>query len=315
VSEHEPIRPLEQLRTELMRGASERPGIAQAWAPAASDQRRRLRRPKLGWAGLAIGTAVAIVVAVGTLALAGGHHTTDQSAARSTCTARLLDELGVLRRPQTASDRAFAPPSNPTSASGEAAVSGFPYELLPGLTRRARTLPGGSQVFLAAYAPKLTGPVAAIGDLVFVFIVDHPGQAPASGGEVSALLLDSSYRLPPQRIGGSLFSVVPDQVARVQWTFSRERLPRLAHAPAPIVLRGGTLTADVSGNIAAATALTHASLIPTITRWFNSRGDVINTFRLAPSRVAKSTSNSSTVQSQGTVVGTVSSTTSPCQPR
>jgi hypothetical protein len=132
---------------------------------------------------------------------------------------------------------------------------------------------------------------------------------------VSALTLDSSYRLPPQRIGSSLFSVVPDQVTRVQWTFPRERLPRLRHSTPGVVLRGGTLTAHVSGNIAAATALANMSPIPSITRWFNSRGNVINTFREAPFRVAKPGSNPITAQGQGTVIGTASSTTSPCRHR
>jgi hypothetical protein len=126
VSEHEPVRALEQLRSELMRSASERPRIAQTWAAPATDQRHRPLQPRLGWVGLLIGTAVAIVVAVGTLALSGDHGTTGQSAAPPTCTARLLAELGVLQRPQTASDRAFDPPNNPTSRAVRLPSPAFP---------------------------------------------------------------------------------------------------------------------------------------------------------------------------------------------
>jgi hypothetical protein len=306
VNEQEPIHALDRLRDELIRSASEHPEMAEHWAPPEPGRSRHgARRPIGGWLAAAAAVAVAIVIAVGAVILGDHHHAAVRSAARPiTCQALLLDELQVLRRPQTDRDRAFHPPPYPVQTHGRA---GFPYTPVPALTRLARMLPGGSRLFLGVYAPRPASDLAPLGDTVYLFYVNDRGQAQDAGSQVSALSLGSGYLLPPQVVGHNLFSLVPDGVTRVRWTFDRVLLVARPRGGKPIFrLHVGTVTARVEGNVAAAYGHGDGLPIPTITRWLNARGRTIRIYRGPTPRPPKVQSGTIVTSSPGIATGVVS---------
>jgi hypothetical protein len=288
---------LEELRGELLRSAAERPAMAERWvetAPEAGVQRARRIGEWLPRAiGLAISTAVVVIVAV--IALVGHRHPVQHSAARTDCTRQLLGDLAVLRRPQTQADRAFQPGPVPPGVD-RAHRASFPYAPVPGLTRLARTLPDGSRVFLAVYAPLPRSLAPPIGDIAFVFVArpranvaDRQVRTLSASfvTETSAPFLSSSYQIPPTEAGDVYLGVVPDKVARVEWTFPRERLPNLPHLHGGHVFRGVTLTANVIGNIAAARAIPYSFFMVSRATWLNATGRTIKTFSYTVGHLAK----------------------------
>jgi hypothetical protein len=88
-------------------------------------------------------------------------------------------------------------------------------------------------------------------------------------------------------VGDDLASVVPDGVARVRWTFSRERLPNRADPKSGFVLPGGVVTADVVGNIAAAEAISRSVVNPSSVTWLNAAGRPIGTSHSRQAQPAK----------------------------
>jgi hypothetical protein len=293
MSKNGPIRALDELRAELMRSAAQHPSLADAWGSGASGRRIRRRPPLAGGLVLAGGSLVAIVVVVIVIGVTGDRGPTRQSATATGCTNELLAELGVLQRRQTPADRGFRAPANPIQGGSQRARR-FPYTLVPALTRLARTLPNGRHVFLVAYAPRPGSPGAQLGDLVFVFVTGGPGPRTAVGGEITAPTLSASIQPPPTPVNAVYISVVPDGVARVRWTFPHVRIPRLPQLSTGRVLRGGTSTATVEGNIADARAIPGAYAVPTRTTWLDANGHVIKTFHypapvLAPGPVHQGT--------------------------
>jgi hypothetical protein len=80
---------------------------------------------------------------------------------------------------------------------------------------------------------------------------------------------------------------VPDRVARVEWTFPRERLPRLPGQARGRVIHAATVTARVTGNVAAARMVPGAFIEPSATIWFDAAGRRIRTFRFTVPNLAK----------------------------
>jgi hypothetical protein len=304
VNDREPIEALARLKDELLRAGSNHASMADVWTGPASGPPGPHRRRGFGWLGLAIGSGLAVVVALAAVLVLAGHRgQVRHPATQPDCTQQLLAQLAVLRRPQTAADRAFHAPPIPGGASGR--EDRFPFVSVPALTRLARTLPNGSRVFLAVYAPVPGGVDAPLGDLAFVFVAGREGGTPTLEGEVSAAVLDSPPQFPAIAPGGVWLSVVPDRVTRVRWTFPREQLPdrpALLHARSGHVFPATTVTAQVVGNIAAANVNRRAFLIPSGTTWLGLKGQPIKTVRYPT--IAQQIKTQGTLTSEGMGIAT-----------
>lgn len=285
--------------------------------------------PRRSWgAGLMIGAGsfAAVVVAVLAIALPGhGGHGGAQRRATSpgaACTQKLLAELGVLRRPQTAADRAFTPPSNPGGRTSSGASTGngltapastgtagtAEWTLAPKLTRLARVLGDGEHLYFAVYAPVAGSLTDPFGDMVQLYAVKPAtGAATLDGGVLSAFALRAAYQQPPMIVSGYDFSVVPDGVARVVWTFPRVSTPSFREPGGKViparVIPASTATATVAGNIAAASVPHFAGFAATAT-WLAADGHVLGRARFGPSSVHVHFSTGRTITAKGTMTGT-----------
>jgi hypothetical protein len=276
--------------------------VRAAPAAAGSDTNRSVRhlRVRSTVSGLVVGfgSIAAIAVAIIAIAVIGhgahGKASPAQSSGGSACTRQLLGELGVLRRPQTRTDRAFVPPAFPTGSQASpngnpgnaltTTTSTFSQFIVPGLTRLARTLPNGRRIFFVVYKPELDMSPGSGGDVVWVFITGPGTSSAAPADLVLPQLLSSRYQQnPPSENANVYFSVVPDGVARVVWTYPRVAVPRIKVPHGPVlpahVIPGAKLTASVQGNVAAAIKPPHVGGLPSATTWFAADGSLIKTFR------------------------------------
>lgn len=189
----------------------------------------RARRPRLGGVLLAAGAAAALVVAlVAGLAL-HGRSGPPSTPGRSSADAGLLARLGVLRRPQNASDRL---PAGLRIADRQGRI-------IPGLTRLAVT-DGTTRLYLVVSTPP-TGYSALwsprLGDQVAILaLIGRRGEetepVPAAGlDDADAVsVLDPAFVAGRSRPGAPGFArqraealvvgIVPDGVDRVQWRFA-----------------------------------------------------------------------------------------------
>ncbi len=302
MTEHDEIQALAELRAELRRAASEHGQLAQRWAVIG---RRQPRRRIAGSLAVAMGSIVAIAVAVVVLSAGGVRGVSSHrqqlrhATAPSSCTGVLFADLGVLRRPQTAIDRRFHPPATPPSGSSQRHAGAFPYALVPRLTRLARTLPDGQSVVLGAYAPLPGSEATRLGDLVLVFVAAPRTERLSVATEESAPFLLSAYQSPPIQVNHILLSVVRDGIARVRWTFPRVHVPRRPHLPAGYVFPGGSVTANVEENIAAAKALPRAFPTPSVATLLTPDGRVARTFHFTTPTL---TGGSSSTAAMGSAV-------------
>jgi hypothetical protein len=193
----------------------------------------------------------------------------------ASCTGRLLAAVAVLRRPQTRADRAFNPQR--VRITGISQSKPFPYVVVPGLTRLARTLPNGQPVFFVVYRPLPHPLVPSLGDVLQVFVPSPGGRSAAFVTEVLPPALSYAYRQPPIRIGDFYLGLVPNGVARVRWTFPREAVPRIRAPGGPVfrahVISGAEITASVRGNIAAAKEPPHPVSLPSGATWLAADGN------------------------------------------
>ncbi len=150
---------------------------------------------------------------------------------------QLLDNFAVLRRAQTAQDRTW----QPQCGCGDAARQ------LNNLTRFAVALPSGYKVYLDVEQFLLGGQLdMAAGSYVLNFTVVDP-HGPTSSSSFGP---NTSYTVFPISSGGNdavWASVIPDGVARVQWTFA---CPGARQAGCPGVPTR-TFTVPVVDNVAA----------------------------------------------------------------
>jgi hypothetical protein len=210
---------------------------------------RRGRIPSLGIVvstfAVASAAVVSIVVAVVAIVLVG-HGSAGNSAANGPAARQLESVLAVLRRPQTPSDRAFTPPHVlPTPrirSNGRTHAAAFHAVVVPGLERLATILPGDERVFLVAY--RVTSPHPRVGIGIVAYLV-RPGAHPVAVAVASPRTLSGPLAGAAGRRARELVRIVPDGVARVRWTFSGFHLLGRVYP-------GGTVTARVRGNIAAA---------------------------------------------------------------
>jgi hypothetical protein len=278
----------DRLEHEL-RGAVARAAPAETDPAEHRSARGRPARPTVAGLIIAIGSVAAIAILVLAVALTGhGRHVQASSPPRPTgaptgavCTRRLLSAVAVLRRPQTRADRAFNPQG--IRITGVSQSKPFPYVVVPGLTRRARTLPNGRPVFFVVYRPTGDTLLTELGDLLQVVVPSPGGRSAAFVTQVMAPMLPSDYRQPPLRIADVYLGLVPNGVARVTWTFPREAVPRITVPGGPVlkahVIPGAQITATVHGNVAAANSPRQRVFLPSIATWLAADGHVIKTVK------------------------------------
>jgi hypothetical protein len=319
----------DRLESEL-RGA-----VPRAAAGADGVPRRGRARSTAGGLLVGLGSVAAIAVVVLAIAVIGnrgrantnrgrGHTAAARGASGTACTRQPVSQLAVLRRPQTALDRAFDP--NRVKITGVSNSGTFPYAVVPALTRLARTLPGGERVYFVVYRPTETSipfPDAPTGirapavpqsvpvpqeDLLEVYATRPGAHTAAFVTEVLPGALAYEDRQPPLRIANVLLSLMPDGVATVKWTYPRLVVPTVTapggHVYRGRVIAGVELTASVQGNVAAAQVPPRSDVfLPSVTRWLAADGRVIKTYRFPVTKFPKTIPSSGTVTSTGKMVG------------
>jgi hypothetical protein len=243
-------------------------------------QPRPLARVRIGGLFAASGAALAIAIAVAAIVLVG--HGRPTSAPRATApvpaSARgLVSQLAVLRRPQTAADRAVPWSAASVEQRRWRSQRGEPIQSfdqpVPTLTRRVFTFPNGRGLFMVVLAnPTATGappPLPArLGDGVALWTLCCNGV-----GEPSAWLRGHPQLLPEERgIPHSTavyyaYSVVPDGVARVKWVFAGLHTRSRTWPPA-------TTWAKVQNNVAVAKVVPFPLPVLSAT-WYAADGRVI----------------------------------------
>lgn len=256
------------LESELLRAAGER-------LPA----RRRRRRIRTLRAGLAVAASAAVVVAVLVIAV-GGHRPAASTRAPASPAPSVVARLAILRRPQTAADRAL----NRLVARNRIVGPhrNDPARILPGDTRLVGYAPGGPSGRLA----------------VFVVMEDFsrslprvPGAPPVHGPQASVEVI------PTGETGGWMFgtnaaigqpsaitsfygyavALIPDGVARVRWTFRPDPLKPGRHVTPP------TRTVSVHENVAIVrippVARAYVPLELVRATWYAADGRVIEHYR------------------------------------
>lgn len=229
-------------------------------------------RPTASAVGLLLGAFVAVAVA-GLVVVGIGHRTREGrshrlSSAGSVSARSLVTILGVLRRQQTAADRGLL--SAPL-------IRRLGSRALPALTRLVATvrapLVSGVEPFRIYFVVVDLG--AGRGSRLMT-VVEH-GHGFGIGPPLAAPLLSRAISATPS-VGaissrgrvGFFFSVAPDRVARVKWTFTTH------HTRAS---RSSALTVypTIHNNVAVARSPGQRADPQKIT-WYDSRGHVIASF-------------------------------------
>jgi hypothetical protein len=263
--------PIAALRRELL-GAAERQAANSAGAlrrvrlvagpPGFAPRRSRRAASVLVLAAVfLVAAAVAVAAVTGVWRLRNGVLATDKQPS-----AALVSLLGVLRRPQTPTDR--SPFIVQAAGAGPNAIR--PAIELDGV-RLATTLPNGIQIFLAPEIPSALERRQAgwHGDVLGVLLAQH--GAPSGGGcclDAAHIRSGSPGGLSGEAPRGAMTtaSVVPDGVATVRMFFARaKKTTGTGYWPAL------TLTMAVHGNVAAAstTARGVAESEATRTTWLD----------------------------------------------
>lgn len=230
--------------------------------------------------------SILVVIAIVAVALTLHHQTTPATVApaarapRATSTQAaaeraLVDELGILRRPQTAAARAF-------NTSRLAPPSARMFRLIPSSTRLVR-LPDHSKLFLYlardVHAPRPGSRVPFAG-------LGFRERSPSSG--TGACCLSARVlRQPRGAANGDYFAsgahpaaivyfeIVPDGVAHVRWVFPRHPSYYGTGETSTTTLRPLTVTIAVHDNVAAIKLPQRG--IATIVTWLAADGRVIAT--------------------------------------
>jgi hypothetical protein len=215
------------------------------------------------------GIALCAVAATSMLTVAAAGDAGNRAAAAAMCSppqettnngtpsAKLLAVLGVLRRPQTASD-ALPAPLNPVW--GDAYVK---------FIRRARVVAGTAYYVVPVAAED---PSCRLRDEVVLVTMEPLGQA--AGGGLTVADIERGGLGGTRWIGtsGVQYGVVPDTVAKVT----------LRYAPGKHGLRN-TVTVSPVDNVyvAAAPPAARGSMLPVLPRvvvWRSHKGSVLKTF-------------------------------------
>ncbi len=265
----------EQLERELLDAERRLANVA----PTNTRFRTRWWSPSADQAVTVIAVIVALVIAAGALMVAGGHAPSDRAAhPAAAAVQQLVDELGILRSPQTAAARRWL--------HGKDSVTPGPFRLIPTLAR-AVSLPDHERLILYVVRSSRLG-LPGLGLMErgrtsgFDECCITAGQLRRPSGP--GPLTSQSGRIPPQ----VYFEIVPDGVSKVRWTFARPgnfgfaRIPqRIARRRRP-ASRGFigaphsaplTVTLAVHDNVAAMKLPNRGAAIANT--WLNAAGGVI----------------------------------------
>lgn len=228
---------------------------------------------RLGTAA-ALGVCLGVVAVVLVLALAVHSHAGRPSRTAAAPVPRvaraLVDELGILRHPQTAADRTVG-----GARIFDRAAFWHRVRVLGQLTHLA-VLPGGVKLYLFVTVPRAGG--ARHARLTTIAAYPYGGSIREGDGPTAAALRIPSGPIPGAELRGetreTYYEVVPDGVTRVRWQF-----PRQAFAPSPGIAsqtfaKPLTVSVPVHDNIAAA-RLPKRGFSPAVTTWFDAAGAVI----------------------------------------
>lgn len=237
----------DRLEQELLNAERRQAALGENHRSGDIPRRRRLS----GAVVPVIGAVVAIVVGSGALLLTGGHKVSPSPQAAASAAARsLVGELGVLRRPQTAADRAFYR----SGIVAQQPAGSPPRQSIRRLTRLI-ALPDDGKMFLYVVAP---GPGRRYSGLGYEerTVADGVGACCQTaralrrpGGPGPNAYESGAYRTQ------LYFEIVPDGVSQVRWVFprfARLALPLGVSVPGPHKT-GLTVTVPVRDNIAAVT--------------------------------------------------------------
>ncbi|MDQ6806566.1 MAG: hypothetical protein M3065_16735 [Actinomycetota bacterium] len=210
-----------------------------------------LRLPP-GAVAIAVSVLLALIIAAGGVILLGRGANRTGSASVPPGARALFAKLAVLRRPQTAADRAM--PAR--------LLAQLDRRTVPSLTRLVAAYPNGFKLFMTV------GPLESRSSEYGVGLV-HVGGG--GGGETAAQL---DRQLSPGFFGGGLVpggelnnAIVPDGVAKVKWRFAGLELPRKHFPPVTIYPR-------VRNNVALAPVVKNQGLIQSVTE-YSASGRVI----------------------------------------
>jgi hypothetical protein len=264
--------PIALLERELVRAAARRGAAAEPMSPASVMlpwPRARRRRIRVGDALSAAAAAGAVVLALAALALlggGGGGH--PASTAAATPRERLQATLAVLRRPQTAGDRAawahagLQSPKGPAASDGLVATSArvatttaWGSSVLMMLAEsRGLTVPKGWTAYAPASTPARSGMAIAVDGRVMCCVTRQQIEAGR------AWLMVNAKRSKAGTVPARLYVVVPDGVPQVLFAYQR-----------PSQRASWTPSVEVHGNIAAITLGTPGRL-PFAIAWLNRDG-------------------------------------------
>ncbi|MGH2873932.1 MAG: hypothetical protein ACRDL5_15905 [Solirubrobacteraceae bacterium] len=229
-----------------------------------------LARVRVGGLFAAFGVAIAVAVAAAGIVLVGHARPSRAPAAGAVVPAAargLVSQLAVLRRPQTAADRAV-----PWSTDQ---VQRRSFDrLVPGLTRRVFTFPNGRGLFMVILAHPTS--YGAPGSLLPSRLGDGVAlwSLCCNGVDEQASWLSADTQLVPEERGVPqasamyyAYSVVSDRVARVKWTFAGVRTPTRTWPRA-------TIWAKVQNNVAVARVMPFPLRVLSAT-WYGTDGHVI----------------------------------------
>jgi len=240
---------------------------------------------RLSAAALALAAAIPVVVAVMAVMLLGRDRSTDRpppsnvvrpstSAHPVPTLAQLKANFAVLRRPQTAADRSARLVCHRPCTE----------RALPGLTRLARRLPDGSDVFFSVWRLGVAELGQAAGSyLLYVGVVGDQGAAvltPDSLQETPFLAGPAgSYLVMPITENATVrapmwIGIVPDGITSVRWTFACPRGAGGDRCRREGSLKPVSAEASVTDNVAAAQlAGTGSSIrVPTHADWYSGDG-------------------------------------------
>jgi len=227
---------------------------------------RWLARVRIGDLFTASGVAIAVAVAAIVLVGHARPPSTPATSAHVTAARGLASQLAVLRRAQTAADRAVPWPADTVNRRSF-------DRTVPGLTRRVFTFPNGRGLFMvvlthptASSAPPAL--LARLGDGVALWSLCCNGVSePAFWLRAHKQLLPEERGVPQANALYYAYSVVPDGVASVKWVFAAVHTPKRMWPRA-------TVWATVHNNAAVAKVLPFPRPVLSAT-WYAANGHII----------------------------------------
>ena len=201
----------------------------------------------------------------------------------------LIDELGVLRQPQTAQARAFNTSHHIQHKPGQLRTP--PQQLLPSLTRVVE-LPDSGKLFL------YVAPLAPVGPPVYG-LGYHEAYPGSNGG--GCCLTAEALRTPqgpgPDQFASGpnrhtmYFEIVPDGVARVHWVFPRNPIEPSPTTPLHPTLFAKALSVSVVVHHNVAAVRLPQRGLATSDTWYAADGHAIATYTVNYSIVHDCTAN------------------------